>query len=229
MVRRALVVASLVVLSSGCGASSSSTVDSDDCMAAKKHLCDNIAGQACSTSTMDNAKNKVSGACSAASAVAYFPWVEQACSARTLNCAALPRFTTAGASCTTSTDFHYSGTATADGRSATLDLTVKGTAVTGTLHAEPVCQPNVHLTRTDLTFTGTLAGVWEGEGSLIQGDWTGGDYDCDGKLVSGYPTSGSISISQFNGKLSLKRVTGGWEYSFTTIGKTVPGCSADAG
>lgn len=223
----------LLTTLAACGASTAGggTVDTDACLGAKQHLCENIAGQGCSTSTMDNAKAKVTAACTPASATGFFPWVEQACSAGALKCAALPKFTTPGdSSCASPVDFHYVGTATADGRSAQLDLTVKSSAVTGTLHADPVCQSGVHLTRTDFTFTGTLSGVWEAEGSAIQGSWTGGDYDCDGKLMSGYPTSGSVTISLFANKLSLKRIAGGWNYSFAATGKTAPSsCAADGG
>lgn len=207
-------------------------MDSDSCTAAKEHLCQNIAGQSCSTSTMDNAKGKVSAACTAASAIAYFPWVEQACAARTLDCAALPKFTTPGdTSCAPPVDFNYAGTATADGRAAQLALTIKGSTVTGTLHADPVCQGSTRLTRTDLAITATLSGKWEGEGSAIQGSWTGGDYDCDGKLMSGYPTSGSITISLYANKVSLTRIAGGWQYVFAASGKTAatPTCGADGG
>lgn len=207
------------------------TTDDDACMAAKQHLCDNITGQGCSTSTMGNAKAKVSAACSAASTTAFFPWIESACAAKTMNCAALPKYTTPGTqSCAQAQDFHYSGTATADGRSASLDLTLKGTTVKGTLHADPVCQPSIHLTRTDFTFTATLSGKWEADGSSINGSWSGGDYDCDGKIMAGYPTAGTVSIVLSGAKVSLKRISNGWEYLFGPSGTVyVPASCPDAG
>ncbi len=212
------------------GGSTAGTPDNAACTAAKQHLCENIGGQGCSTATMGNAMAKVSAACTAASTSAYFPWVESACSAKTLDCNNLPKFVTPGdLSCAPPKDFSYSGTATADGRSATLDFTIKGTAVSGKLHANNVCQPSIHLTSTDFTFTGTLAGTWEGNGSVITGNWTGGDFDCDGKIMAGYPTAGSVTILQTGTKISLKRISNGWEYAFTTSGQVYspPACTAD--
>ena len=220
--RMALVTAVVFILSS-CGAPGGGAdgglgaLDTADCIAAKEHLCQNIAGQNCSTSTMGNAMAKVTAACTAASAT-------------TLNCAALPQFTTVtDVSCAKPEVFSYSGTATADGRTAQLSLTITGTRVSGTLHADPVCTTGTHLTRTDFTFTGTLSGRWEGEGSAIAGTWNGGDYDCAAVLMSGYPTSGSVTISLAGIKVSLQRVVGGWQYRFATTGRTIVPTCADGG
>ncbi len=207
------------------------TPDSAACISAKQHLCQNIGGQGCSTATMGNATAKVSTACSSASTSAFFPWVENACVAKTMDCNSLPKFVTPGdQSCALPKTFSYAGTATADGRAAQLDLTFKGTTVTGKLHADNVCQPDIHLTSTDITFNATLAGTWEGNGSVIIGSWTGGDYDCDGKIVSSYPTSGMVTILQSGTKISLKRISNGWNYAFSASGQVYnpPPCSADA-
>jgi len=208
------------------------TPDSAACTSAKQHLCQNIGGQGCSTATMGNAMAKVSTSCSSASTSAFFPWVEDACTAKTLDCNNLPKFVTpADQSCAAPQDFHYAGTATADGRAALLDLTIKGTTVTGKLHANSVCQPSIHLTSTDITFNGTVSGKWEGNGSVITGSWTGGDYDCDGKMVTSYPTSGSVTVLQSGTKISLKRISNGWDYAFGASGQVYnpPACTADGG
>lgn len=91
--------------------------------------------------------------------------------------------------------FSYSGRAEADGRKAELSFTISGNKVSGRLTAQGVCEPSVRLPRTELTFDGTFNGSWEVQGTIIQGQWRGGDYGCDGNLMRDYPTSGRLTIS----------------------------------
>jgi hypothetical protein len=88
----------------------------------------------------------------------------------------------------------YSGTADADGRSATLKLTFKDSQVDGHLVAKGVTSPNMRLPTTDIKFGPLgLTGPWEDANTTIVGPWTGGDY-IDGKLVPNYPTNGTVRI-----------------------------------
>lgn len=87
------------------------------------------------------------------------------------------------------------GLAEADGRDAYLELTIGGRQVSGKMVANGVCKENIRLPKTSLTFKGNLSGnSWEDLKSQIIGSWTGGDYGCDGKLMIGYPTKGSLRI-----------------------------------
>jgi hypothetical protein len=89
----------------------------------------------------------------------------------------------------------------------------------GTLTASPVCSTNIHLNRTDVSFSGALSGTWESTSGFITASWTGGDYACDGThltAVDGYPTSGSLTISMTGTVVSLQRIINNAEpYQFT--------------
>jgi hypothetical protein len=177
----------------------------DGCVAAKMHMCEKIADMSCSALFMDNAQTKIINACGQAELDAYIPVLQQACNAArssgtTMNCSDVAGKTYAGGgsadggkTCEAGAPmkFSYSGTATADGRSATLEFTVSGSAVTGgALHADAVCSTSIHLNRTDVAFTGTLSGVWESATGGISATWIGGDYACDGTALTpadGYP------------------------------------------
>jgi hypothetical protein len=205
----------------------------DGCKAAKQHMCENITSMNCYAAFMDNAQQKIINACGQAELDAYIPVVQAACSASVssgtaMNCGAIAgktyaaRSPDAGGTCDAGAPmkFTYSGTATADGRSAQLEFTIAGTAVTGgRLTASPVCSPNIHLNRTDVSFTGTLVGAWESPTGVITATWTGGDYACDGTLLTpaeGYPTSGSLAISMVGTTVSLQRIiTNAEPYQFT--------------
>lgn len=54
-------------------------VDEDGCPDAKRHLCENIEGQACNTATMENAVNKVKEACSSSEAASFQSAAESYC------------------------------------------------------------------------------------------------------------------------------------------------------
>jgi hypothetical protein len=126
-------------------------------------------------------------------------------------------------------NFPYSGVATYDGQPATMDLTITGTAVTGTLNKPGVCESNIRLTTTALVLTGILTGPWEGSGT-ITGNWTGGDTVCGNQLTlaDGYPQQGTFTISKQGKKVQLLRTGGaplpsGWTYDFGATGKTGAG------
>lgn len=70
-------------------------VDSGDCGDAKKHLCENIVAQACDTSRMENAVNKVRDACGSSESSSFQGEAEAYCQANAGSfdvdvCAALP-------------------------------------------------------------------------------------------------------------------------------------------
>lgn len=111
-------------------------------------------------------------------------------------------------------DFGYTGSAEADGRKAELSFTITGTNVKGSLTAQSVCEGDIRLPRTAITFTGTVGGgLWENPGTTIVGPWTGGDFACDGNLMPApdYPVAGTVTISIQNigGKniVHLQRIT----------------------
>jgi hypothetical protein len=186
---------------------------------------------------MDSAQQKIIDACGQAELNAYIPVVQQACqnsqaTGVPMSCAAIAGPTYAvvsdggGLTCDAGTPmpFSYSGTATADGRSATLEFTLSGNSVTnGKLHAASVCSTTVHLNRTDLTFSGTLAGTWESATGTITASWSGGDFACDGTQltpVDGYPTSGSLTISLSGTSVILQRtISGALPYEFAATGR----------
>jgi hypothetical protein len=214
----------------------------DECAAAKKHMCDNITGQMCMTSTMDNAKTKVEAACGKEEALRYYDYVETKCADKVFrsapfDCDAISTASTTGSNldkgvpridvrvCGTRT-MGYSGKCTADGRSAELQLvfsaTAGGVTVSGTLRAAGVCGSGIQLQRTDISFTGTLSGTWESAGATINASWKGGDYACDGKLLTGseWPTSGSLTISIAGNQVTLQRIISKAEpYTFSTSGQ----------
>jgi hypothetical protein len=84
----------------------------------------------------------------------------------------------------------------------------------GEMEADPICETNIRLQRTSIVFTGTISnGPW-GEGALIMGTWTGGDYACDGTLMPGYPTTGLVTITYSDGVIVLDRNVGPCRYFF---------------
>ncbi len=92
-------------------------------------------------------------------------------------------------------DFVYPpGRAEADGRIAELKLHFEGMLVTGRLIAKGDCGTGIRLPKTDIIFQGAVDSPWEQMGTVISGTWSGGDYDCNGQLMEGYPTFGGISI-----------------------------------
>ncbi|MBN2573586.1 MAG: hypothetical protein JXP73_03400, partial [Deltaproteobacteria bacterium] len=197
----------------------------DSCVAAKQHMCERIPDMGCSALFMDNAQAKIASACGQAELEAYIPVVENACSASQaagfpMDCSAIAAktyatvtATDASGACTTTAPpkkFTYAGTATADGRTATLEFTLSGSSVVdGKLHADPVCATNIRLNRTDVTFAGTLSGTWESPTGSIIASWTGGDFSCDGTALTpamGYPTSGTLTITMVGGIVQLQRI-----------------------
>jgi hypothetical protein len=218
----------------------------DSCVAAKVHMCERIPDMNCYAAFMDNAQTKIISACGQAELDAYIPVVQQACSAAQLSGTAMNCSDIAGKTYAAAADgggktcdagapmkFSYSGTATADGRSATLEFSISGSAVmAGTLHADPVCGTNIRLNRTDVSFTGSLSGVWESASGGISATWNGGDYACDGTALTpadGYPTNGSLTIAMVGGKVQLQRLISGAEpYEFTASNKVYTPPSATA-
>lgn len=216
----------------------------DGCKAAKEHMCSKIYGMNCYAAFMDNAQQKIIAACGQAELDAYIPVVQAACMSQgtAMNCGEIAGKTYAGPSsdaggtCDAGAPmkFSYSGTATADSRSAELEFTVAGTAITGgRLTASPVCAPSVHLNRTDVSFTGTLSGTWESASGVITASWTGGDYACDGTLLTpadGYPTSGSLTIRMAGNVVSLQRIISKAEpYQFSPTNQTYTPAAATCG
>jgi hypothetical protein len=197
----------------------------DPCDAAKKHLCEKLPGQGCSTSTMGSAVAKLKTDCGDSVAASYIATAEPACRAGTLVCGA--------PGCGPSKTITYSGTAEADGRSAHLDLTFSGTTVSGKLVADPVCSGSVRLTRTEIFIrNATLSGgSWEATGASIQGSWDGADYDCNGAKMVDYPTSGDVTISISGNSVYLQRIAGAGRYVFPAQGLvyTPQPCVSDAG
>jgi hypothetical protein len=208
----------------------------DACVAAKKHMCDKIPEMNCYAAFMDNAQQKIVDACGQAELDAYIPAVQNACSASgaAMDCSAIaekryaaPQSDAGGGTCDAGApmSFSYSGTATADGRSAQLSFSINGTAVTaGSLYASAVCGSSIHLNSTNVAFNGTLSGSWESPSGVINASWTGGDYSCEGTQLTadmGYPTSGSLTISMVGGKVQLQRIISGAEpYEFLASGRT---------
>jgi hypothetical protein len=203
----------------------------------------------CDATYMGDAQQKIVSACGQAELSAYIPVLEAACSAaqisgQPMSCDAIagkkyaaPAADAGGGTCDAGAPklFSYSGTATADGRSARMSFSVAGTAVTGgTLHADSVCSTNIHLNSTDVTFTGTLSGTWESPNGSIYATWAGGDYACDGTLltpVEGYPTSGSLTISMLGSVVQLQRIISGAEpYQFAATNQqyTPPSATCSA-
>jgi len=218
--------------------------DDEACVSAKKHMCDKIPDMGCSAAYMDTAQQKIIDACGQAELGAFVPAVQNACSSAELanvpmDCSTISAFEYAapgtGGTCDGEPmSFSYSGTATADGRSAQLSFTLRGTAVTeGSLYATAVCTSSIHLNSTNVAFTGTLSGSWESPTGSISGSWNGGDYACDGTYLSpdmGYPRSGSLIISMVGGKVQLVRISGKLPYEFSPSGRTYtpPSCQAIA-
>lgn len=226
----AVAIALAVLSGSGCGGGDG------NCVAAKKHMCERIPDMNCYAAFMDTAQQKIVDACGQAELVAYIPVVQQACqnSLNTgvpMSCDAIagPTYAAAadggGLTCDAGApmQFSYSGAATADGRSATLEFTLSGNTVTnGKLHAASVCSTTVHLNRTDQTFSETLAGTWESATGTITASWSGGDFACDGTQLTatdGYPTSGSLTITLSGTSVVLQRtISGALPYEFAATG-----------
>ncbi len=232
-----------LVSAAGCGGG-------DSCVAAKQHMCERIPDMGCSAGFMDSAQEKIANACGQAELAAYVPALQNACSASQaagvpMDCPAIAGKTyatpgDASVVCTSTAPpqkFTYAGTATADGRAATLEFTVSGSAVVaGKLHADPVCATSIHLNRTDVDFTGTLSGTWESATGSIIASWTGGDFACDGTALTaamGYPTSGTLTITMVGNIVQLQRIISNAEpYQFPASGQVyvaeVPTTCADA-
>jgi hypothetical protein len=211
----------------------------DKCQDAKRHMCEKIPDMNCLSWFMDNAVAGIKADCGEAEAAAYIPWLERQCKAnpKGLDCdapgpgaGAAPKdggVVADSKPCGTPMTFNYSGVADADNRAATLELTLDGTTAKGKLHADPVCGTSVRLTRTDIEFAGTRTGTWESAEGSIAASWTGGDYDCEGKLMADYPTSGSLTITVQGNQVILKRIaTAPGSYVFSTSGRvyTPPDC-----
>ncbi len=127
--------------------------------------------------------------------------------------------------------FDYTGTADYDGQPSTMTLNFAGNAVTGTLHKDGVCSGNnIRLQRVDVTLNAVFAGsTWESDGAVLQGTWAGGDFDCDGKLMDGYPQAGAITITVTGNQVTVNRNVQGMSYTFGRTNKTyTPTCTADA-
>lgn len=117
------------------------------------------------------------------------------------------------------------GYATYDGQNASMELKFSGANVTGSLKKDGACEPNIRLTETRLTLTGTIvSGNWSDGTATINGNWTGGDWLCGDWLTAtnGYPRNGTFTISRQGNNIRLLR-TGptpvlptGWTYDFTT-------------
>lgn len=205
----------------------------DDCVSAKKHMCENIPDMGCSALFMDNAQQKIVDACGQAELSAYIPAVQAACDASQasgvpMSCDAIAGKSYAGpqsggGGCGTGAPmtFGYSGIATADGRAAQLTFSISGTTVTGTLYATGTCATNIRLTTTNIAFSGVLSGPWESASGSISATWSGGDSVCGTQLteVDGYPTSGSLVISMVGSRVQLQRLIGNAEpYEFAPTG-----------
>jgi hypothetical protein len=211
----------------------------DACVSAKQHMCDKIPSMNCYAAFMDTAQQRIVDACGQAELDAYIPAVQNACSASAssgapMDCSAIagksyagPQSDAGGGTCDAGApmSFSYSGTATADGRSAQLSFTITGTTVTtGSLYASSVCSSNFHLNSTNVVFSGTLSGSWESPSGVITASWGGGDYSCEGTQLTpdmGYPTSGSLTIGMVGGKVQLQRIISKAEpYEFSSTGRT---------
>lgn len=225
--------------------------ESDECVAAKKHMCDKIPDMNCYAAFMDDAQAKITTACGQAELDAYIPAVQAECSAnRTdMDCDVIAgkkyanssTDTDGGAQCDAGAPmkFSYSGGSTADGRSAQMEFSLSGAAVTaGTLQASSVCGSNIQLPRTEITFSGTLSGTWESATGSIVASWNGGEYACDGtKLTAaaGYPTSGTLTIKMVGGKVQLQRnISNALPYEFSAVNRSYAApsstaCAAGAG
>jgi hypothetical protein len=138
----------------------------------------------------------------------------------------------------TAAHFSYTGTADYDGQPATLTFDFSGSSVTGSLHKDGVCDGNgIRLQRVDISFNAALYSgtTWESTSVLMQGPWTGGDYDCDGKLMDGYPTAGDIYVWQEGSWVwACRRIDADgnclYGYYFPAINKVYDTtCSNDAG
>jgi hypothetical protein len=228
------VLGSIVVLFTLSGAKCYES-ESDECVAAKKHMCDKIPDMNCYAAFMDNAQTKIADACGQAELEAYIPAVQSECSAsRTgMDCDVIAgkkysdttADTDGGSKCDAGTPMKFtypSGNATADGRSAQMEFYLSGTTVTGgSLKASAVCGTSIQLPRTEISFTGSVSGIWESATGSVVASWTGGEYACDGtKLTaaSGYPTEGTLTITMVGGKVRVQRnINNAYPYEFTAI------------
>jgi hypothetical protein len=193
---------------------------SSDCVGAYEHLCGKLPDMNCAAFLMDNATNRVRQYCGASSEKLVSDATD-ACFAKVTCPAPAP----GSATCVESQPmkFGYSGALDVDGRTAQLDLTFAGRAVSGKLVGGPVCTQSARLPKTDITFNGTLYGTWLAGGS-ISGDWTGGDFDCDGKPMVGYRTRGRVSLFQEGDKFYLSRNVGGGRWTFSGGSSYKPSC-----
>ena len=131
----------------------------------------------------------------------------------------------------------YSGYTEYDGRPADLALAFNGSAVTGTLSVNPICEQYVHLTGVRLALTGTATGPWEDRSTTITGTWIGGDLDpCTGNLITSdpaFPNAGTFTISMAKsaGKdvVRLVRMPTGYGYIFPASGRSVTAAYPAAG
>ena len=130
----------------------------------------------------------------------------------------------------TPVQFDYAaGMAEADGRDAELHLVIDGSDVKGKMTAHSVCKTGIRLPKTDISITGTIDGLWEDKDSIISAKWKGGDYGCDGGLMTERPQEGRLTIrmrpnqdpSKPDYAVFLKRDVGSsYGYVFKPLGKT---------
>jgi len=128
--------------------------------------------------------------------------------------------------------FQYVGQAVADPRKAEMEFTIKGNEVTGKMSMQSVREPNVRLAGARLTFSGTVAGSWEGDNTLIEGSWTGadlGDQEVpnDGSILIRIKKPGSVFPNEVHVRLTGRRGQYGW--AFPASGKVGNGKDADDG
>jgi hypothetical protein len=200
---------------------------SKDCLDAYDHYCQKLPGMSCAGELMDSATARIEQHCGAGSARLIQGGMDackagQACpAAATL--ASAPGGTPGGCTEGTPQTFSFSGSLDVDGRQAQMELTFQGRKVTGKMTGGPVCEPNMQLPRTEITFTGMLQGNWDGSGS-VSGSWTGPDLSCSGAPMAGYPAQGRVSIWQQGSTVYLSRNVGGGRWTFQGSNTYAPKC-----
>ena len=123
--------------------------------------------------------------------------------------------------------FQYSGYLESDSvRSASMNISVSGTNVTGSVTLKPVCQSNARLPGAEFTLSGSVNGQWEGKGS-ISGTWKGVVRWCD----KDENRSGSFTVSMGQGAVYFSAIGSYYNrYVFPPLGKVHdPGASAGTG
>jgi hypothetical protein len=142
----------------------------------------------------------------------------------------LAAITGVAAQCGQPNQFCYSGEYTLTGKTADLKFTIQGTKVIkGTLYCDSVCKEDVHLSGTDIKFTGTvIGGNWEGLSTTINGQWTGGEWICDPSNIikndPNFPNQGILTIYMTQDKdgkhIILDKQRGEYYYIFGPSGRT---------